>query len=236
MRSWLGRRRRSRQGLARDRWFAVDGRQWLSGGAWQRLTGFGVGKIRFRGLPLRSWLGQQRRSRQGLACDRWLAVDGRLRLSGSVWQRLTGFGVGTSRFGGLSLRSWLGRRRRSRQELARDGWLAVDGWQWLSGSAGQRLTGLDVGKRCFRGRSLRSRLGRRRGSGRRLAHDWRLAIYRWRHSGRHLTGRQSVWRSFILNRDRFWSNRWRKRRCQQSGGAGTSNTRTCNAGVGRRRF
>ena len=63
-----------------------------------------------------------------------------------------------------------------------------------------------------------------------------LAVCRWRRSGLRLTGRRSVWRICILNRNRFWSDRRRKRRCEQSGGASACNAGTYNSGAGRRRF
>jgi hypothetical protein len=69
-----------------------------------------------------------------------------------------------------------------------------------------------------------------------LTDDGRLAVCRWRRSGLRLTGRRSVWRICILNRNRFWSDRRRKRRCEQSGGASACNAGTYNSGAGRRRF
>src|SRR5712664_5013052 len=105
----------------------------------------------------------------------------------------------------------------------------------LSAGAWQRLTGFGLRKSCFR-RLPRSRRLCRRRSRRWLTGDGRLAVCRWRRSGLRLTGRGSVWRSRILNRNRFWSDRRRKRRCEQSGGASACNAGTYNSGAGRRRF
>ena len=74
---------------------------------------------------------------------------------------------------------------------------------------------------------------------RRLADDRRLAICGRRSGGLGLNGSRSVWRTRILNRYRFLSERRRNRGRQQcsgagAGNAGTHNTDTYNTGVGRR--
>ena len=76
----------------------------------------------------------------------------------------------------------------------------------------------------------------RRRSRRWLTGDRWLAVCRRRRGGLCLTGRQSVWRICILNRNRLWSDRRRKRRCEQSGGASACNAGTNNSRVGRWRF
>src|SRR5260370_349529 len=127
----------------------------------------------------------------------------------------------------------LGRRRRWGR-VTDGGRLGVYWRQRLSGSW-QRLTGFGFRKSCFR-RLPRSRRLCRQRSRRWLTGDRWLAVCRWRRSGLRLTGRRSVWRICILNRNRFWSDRRRKRRCEQSGGASACNAGTYNSGAGRRRF
>ena len=218
-------RRRRRRRLTDDGRLAVYWRQ--------RLTGFGFRKSRLRRLSLRRRLCRRRRRRR-LTGEGRLAVYWRQRLSASAWQWLTTFGFGKSRFRRLSLRRRLCRRRR-RRRLTGDRRLAVCWRQRLSASAWQRLTGFGFRKSHLR-RLPRSRRLCRRRSRRWLTGDRWLAGCRWRRSGLRLTGRRSVWRSRILNRNRFWSDRRRKRRCEQSGGASACNAGTYNSGAGRRRF
>jgi hypothetical protein len=234
-RLWCGPRssRCYRLRLTGDRRLAVYWRQRLSASAWQRLTGLRFRKSRFRRRSLRRRLCRRRRRRR-LTGDGRLAVCWRQRLSASAWQWLTTFGFGKSRFRRRSLRRRLGGRGRSRR-LAGDRRLAVDWRQRLSASAWQRLTGFGFRKSHLR-RLPRSRRLCRRRSRRWLTGDRWLAGCRWRRSGLRLTGRRSVWRSRILNRNRFWSDRRRKRRCEQSGGASACNAGTYNSGAGRRRF
>ena len=122
-RAWSGRRWRrlwcSGLRLTRNGRLAAYWRQRLSACSWQRLSGFGFWKSRFRRLPLKRRL-----------CGRRLTEDGRFAvywrqwLSAGAWQRLTGFGFRKRRLRSLSLRSRLCRRRR-RQRLTDDGRLAA---------------------------------------------------------------------------------------------------------------
>ena len=173
--------------------------------------------------------------------DRRLAVDRRQRLSAGSRQRLWAFGPRKRRWCGRRGRRWY-RLRCTRNRLTRDRRLAVDWRQRLSAGSRQGLRAFGSWKRCWGGRWSRRRYRLRYsrlcrcGSRRRLTGDGRLAICRWRSCGLGLIVRRSGWRSRVLNRDRFWRDRWRKRGREQSSSAGSGNAGTYNTGAGGRWF